>query len=159
MAIDQAIGIGLLAIGVILLITEIIHPGAVLLIPGTILLAVGILIVLGQEALLSTGYGAALVVAVGFMAGVLTIPYYRYIAPTHRPLTTIPTSLEGEEGIVLTAVVPDSMHGKVRVRSEVWSARAKQPIPAGTRVRVLGGEGVTVTVEPIVGAGAAGTTS
>ena len=55
----------------------------------------------------------------------------------------------GAEAIVIVPIVPNTLKGKVRVRSEVWSARASVEIPEGTRVRVVHGEGVSVTVVPL----------
>ncbi len=63
-------------------------------------------------------------------------------------MTSMPTTLIGREGIVLTDVLPNSLKGKVRIGSEVWSARSPVFIPAGTRVRVISGEGVSILVEP-----------
>lgn len=38
--------------------------------------------------------------------------------------------------------------GSVQVARELWSARSDQPIPRGTRVRVVGREGLILLVEP-----------
>lgn len=153
MILDQSIGIALVAIGVILFAVELIHPGALLLIPSSIFLAVGVIILLGSESLLYSPYGPAIVLAAGAAAAIATVPYYRYVAPVGRPMATIPSSLEGELGVVTAPVVPDTLRGKVRVKSETWSARSDRPIPAGTRVRILGGEGVSLLVEPVGEAG------
>jgi membrane-bound serine protease (ClpP class) len=39
-------------------------------------------------------------------------------------------------------------HGRVRVHSEEWQARAQQPLKRGERVKVVGREGLTLVVEP-----------
>ncbi|MCI4329251.1 MAG: NfeD family protein [Thermoplasmata archaeon] len=143
------VGVPLLLIGAALFIIEVIHPGAFLLIPGSVILAAGILYLVVPSLLTDTIFGPAIVVGVAFLATLATVPYYRHIAPVHRPLTTIPMSLEGETGVVTTAVEPDNMKGKVRVRSEIWSARSDRRIPEGTKVRILGGEGVSVRVAPL----------
>jgi membrane-bound serine protease (ClpP class) len=39
--------------------------------------------------------------------------------------------------------------GMVRVRGELWRARARGPIPEGARVRVVDVDGLTVHVEPM----------
>ena len=54
-------------------------------------------------------------------------------------------------GIVIAPVVPNTLKGKVRVKSEVWSARSDVAIPTGVRVRVVQGEGVSITVQPVEG--------
>ncbi|MCI4322136.1 MAG: NfeD family protein [Thermoplasmata archaeon] len=143
------VGVPLILIGAAFFIVEIIHPGAFLLIPGSILLAAGVVYLVSPPLLVDSIFGPAIVILVALGATLATIPYYRHIAPVHRPMTTIPSSLEGQTGIVTTAVEPDNMRGKVRVQSEIWSARADQRIPEGTKVRVLGGEGTSVRVAPL----------
>jgi membrane protein implicated in regulation of membrane protease activity len=143
------LGAFLVIIGVVLFAIELIHPGALLLIPATALLAAGLLFLFLPSFLTNSAIGPAIVVLAAVAAAIGTLPYYRWIAPVHKPMTTTPDSLEGEVGLVVKAVVPNSLAGKVRVRSEIWSARADYPIPAGTKVRVLGGEGVSIRVVPV----------
>lgn len=52
----------------------------------------------------------------------------------------------GEVGIVKKAIMPD---GKIMIRGELWNATAKEPIPEGTRVRVLNLENLVLEVEPL----------
>jgi membrane protein implicated in regulation of membrane protease activity len=153
MVIYDAIGIALVAAGVALLAFELIHPGALLLIPGSILLVAGFLYLFLPNDLLDSYVGPVAIIVVAIVAALVEIPYYRWVAPTHRPLSTTSAGLVGDEAIVTTPIVPNTLKGKVRVRSETWSARAATPIPAGTRVRVVHGEGVSLTVEPIEPAG------
>lgn len=147
--IDPAIGVALVAGGVILLASELIHPGALLLIPGSILLVAGFLYLFLPNVLLDSYFGPVAIVVTAILAALIEIPYYRWVAPTHRPLSTTSGGLVGDEAIVVAPVVPNTLKGKVRVRSEVWSARSDVPIPVGTRVRIVHGEGVSVSVEPI----------
>jgi membrane protein implicated in regulation of membrane protease activity len=144
------VGISLVILGLFLFAAELIHPGAFLLIPGSIVIVAGLMYVFLPTLLTESIFGPAIVVTVAALATIIEIPYYRWLAPVHRPMVTIPLSMVGEEGVVLTAVVPDTLKGKVRVRGEVWSARSPTPIPEGTRVRVIGGEGVGVDVVPVV---------
>ncbi len=146
--VNDTIGILLVIGGVVLFGVELAHPGALLLIPGTIMIVAGLLYLLLPGILLGTLYGPLIVVLAAVAAAVLTVPFYRWIAPVHRPMSTTSAGLEGEVGVVIAPVVPDTLRGKVRVRSEIWSARAHMPIPAGTKVRVVGGEGVSIQVEP-----------
>lgn len=56
----------------------------------------------------------------------------------------------GSEGMVGEAgVAKTDVHeaGRVFVHSEWWNARSEQPIPAGARIRVVGVDGLTLTVE------------
>jgi membrane-bound serine protease (ClpP class) len=52
----------------------------------------------------------------------------------------------GEVGVVKKAIMPD---GKIMIRGELWNAIAKEPIPEGTRVRVLNLENLVLEVEPL----------
>lgn len=146
---NLAISAVLIIVGSALFGFELLHPGAWLLIPASIMIVAGILYLTLPGLLLNSYFGPAVVVLVALGAALATIPYYRWVAPTHEPLSTTVQSLEGETGVVVVPVVPDSLAGKVQIRSEVWSARGEGPIPAGTRVRVVSGEGVSVLVRPL----------
>ncbi|MGI0129670.1 MAG: NfeD family protein [Thermoplasmata archaeon] len=147
--VNDAIGLTMVVAGIALLAFELIHPGALLIIPGSILLAAGFLYLFLPDLLLDSYIGPVVVVIVAIGGALVEIPYYRWVAPVHRPMSTTSGGLVGEEAIVIAPVEPNNLHGKVKVHSEVWSARADQPIPVGTRVRVIHGEGVSVTVQPI----------
>ena len=142
------LGAALIVAGVFLFAVELIHPGALLLIPGSVLLVAGTLALLFDESVILSLPGIVIIVVGVLIATYVQILYYRRVAPVHRPMATTPSGLTGESGIVISNVVPDSLSGKVRVGSEIWSARSNQPIPAGTRVRVVAGEGVAVVVVP-----------
>ncbi len=143
------VGIVLVVGGIVFLALELIHPGALLFIPGSILLVGGLLYMFLPDTLLNSYVGTLLIVVAAVAAGLIEIPYYRWVAPTHRPMSTTSAGLVGDEAVVIVPVVPDTLRGKVRVRSEVWSAKATVPIPVGTRVRIVHGEGVSVSVEPL----------
>ncbi len=149
-AVNDAIGIAIVIAGIILLAFELIHPGALLLIPGSILLAFGFLYLFLPNDLTNSYIGPVIIIVAAIGGALIEIPYYRWVAPVHRPMSTTSGGLVGEEAIVIAPVQPDNLRGKVKVRSEVWSARsADQTIPVGTKVRVVHGEGVSVTVQPI----------
>lgn len=149
MAVSDIIGFTLVIVGIALLAFELIHPGALLLIPGSILLVAGFLYLFLPNELLDSYVGPVAIIIVAIVAALVEIPYYRWVAPIHRPMSTTSAGLVGDEAIVTTPIVPNTLKGKVRVRSETWSARSSRPIPAGTRVRIVHGEGVSVSVEPI----------
>ncbi len=148
---NLAVSAVLIIVGSALFGFELIHPGAWLLIPASIMIAAGLLYLTLPGLLLNSYFGPAVVVLVALGAALATLPYYRWVAPTHEPLSTTVQSLEGETGVVVVPVVPDSLTGKVKIRSEVWSARGEGPIPTGTKVRVVSGEGVSVFVRPLDG--------
>jgi inner membrane protein len=147
--VDPAIGIALVVGGIALLASELIHPGALLLIPGSILLVAGFLYLFLPNVLLDSAVGPIAIIVAAILAALVEIPYYRWVAPTHRPMSTTSGGLVGDEAIVVAPIIPNTIKGKVRVRSEVWSARSTVPIPVGTRVRIVHGEGVSVSVEPL----------
>lgn len=149
MAVDIAIALVLLIAGAALFLFEIAHPGALLFIPGSILLVAGLLYALLPSVLLDSPIGPAVVIIAAAVSAAAEIPYYRYVAPIHRPMSSTAAGFEGEEAIVTVAIVPNTIRGKVRVKSETWSATAAVPIGVGTRVRVVHGEGVSLTVEAI----------
>ncbi|HLM91565.1 MAG TPA: NfeD family protein [Thermoplasmata archaeon] len=147
--VNDAIGLTIIAVGIALLAFELIHPGALLLIPGSILLVAGFLYLFLPDVLLNSVIGPLVVIAAAIGAALIEIPYYRWVAPTHKPMSTTSGGLVGEEAVVVTAIEPNNLRGKVKFRSEVWSARSDRAIPVGTRVRVIHGEGVSVTVQPV----------
>ena len=149
MIVNDAIGIALVLVGVGLFAFELIHPGALLLIPGSILLMAGVLYLALPNILLDSYLGPVLVIVAAIIGALVQIPYYKWVAPIHRPMSTTSGGLVGEEAIVIVPVEPNTIRGKVKVKSEIWSARSATPIPAGTRVRIIHGEGVSVTVQPI----------
>jgi membrane protein implicated in regulation of membrane protease activity len=147
--VDVIAGSVVLLVGAGFFVIELFHPGALLLIPATIMIVGGVMYLLTPDVLLNSIYGPIAIALAAVLATGITILYYRWLAGTHQPLSTTSGSLVGQEAIVITDVVPNTLRGKVRVRSEVWSAKATAPIPAGTKVRVVAGEGVSVTVEPV----------
>jgi inner membrane protein len=149
MLVNEVTGLTILAIGVVLFIVELAHPGALLLIPATILIVGALLYLLIPSVLLDSVYGPIAIAVAAVIATVATVLYYRWLAGTHLPLSTTTRGLIGSEGTVIADVVPNTLRGKVRLKSEIWSARADIPIPKGTHVRVVDGEGVSVRVEPV----------
>ena len=57
-------------------------------------------------------------------------------------------TLVGMTGEVFVAIEPFSL-GSVRIEGEIWQARSKEMLPAGTLVRVIRQEGVTLTVKKV----------
>lgn len=147
--VTDTIGIIVLITGIILLAAELIHPGALLLIPGSLLLMAGFLLIFLPTAFLDSDLGVILIIVAAAAGALLEIPYYRWVAPVHPPMSTTVGTLIGHEGIIIAPVDPDSLHGKVQIGSEIWSARANMPIASGTHVRVVAGSGVSVSVEPL----------
>jgi membrane-bound serine protease (ClpP class) len=57
-------------------------------------------------------------------------------------------TLVGMTGVVWIAIEPYSP-GSVRIEGEIWRAHSKEMIPAGTLVRVIRQDGITLTVKKI----------
>ena len=146
--VDLFVGLALVIVGVILFRLEFAHPGVLLFIPGSVLLVGGFLYLYLPDILLDSAWGPLAVLVAAVVAGMAEIPSYRWVAPQHKPMTTTSAGLQGEIGVVTVPIVPDTLKGKIRVRSEIWSASSDRTIPAGTKVRVVRGEGVSLWVEP-----------
>jgi membrane protein implicated in regulation of membrane protease activity len=129
------------------LVIEASQPGFFVAVPGTTL------VVLGAATLLIPGFAQewapVIIVVTALVSSIVTIVVYRKIAPGHKPLTTSRDILVGRNGIVVTAVTPDSLSGKVKIDSGIWSAIADTEIPVGKKVTVISSEGVHVKVKEI----------
>jgi membrane-bound serine protease (ClpP class) len=79
----------------------------------------------------------AVATALGFMA-------YKVAATRRRPLQLGAPALVGSAGEALSEIGPGG--GEIFVHGEYWQARSAQQIPKGARVRVVGVDGLTVTV-------------
>lgn len=142
------VGTAFLTIGVVMLLLEVTMPGFFIGIPATILLVLGVLAFIAPEFALSPVWAPIIVVVVGVPTTLATIFAYRKLAPADKPpTTTAGDSLLGREATVITALVPGSMKGKVRVDRQVWSATADEPIPVDTRVIVARVDGVILLVQ------------
>ena len=124
MAFEAEIGIIVTIVGIALLASELVHPGALLFIPGSVLTVAGFLYLFFPATLLDSVVGPIAIVLAAILATVVEIFYYRWVAPTHWPLSTTSAGLKGHEGIVIVPIVPDTLRGKVRVDSEVMSSNA-----------------------------------
>ncbi len=63
-----------------------------------------------------------------------------------RPVVTGGEALLGSEGETLSW---QDREGRVRVSGEIWQARADAPLAAGSRVKVVGRDGLVLRVEAI----------
>ena len=53
------------------------------------------------------------------------------------------------DGIVTHDIDPVLGAGRVNVGGEDWAARCKTPLPIGTRIRVVGADGIVLEVTPV----------
>ena len=136
----------ILAVGAILLIAEALSPGVFLVIPGTVLLILGVLGYFWPDFLLSI-YSPLVGVLIAVPVTLLTLKGYQKLGAPEPPSTTVADSLVGRTGTVTVPTEAASLRGKVRVGSDVWSARSDEPIEEGAEVVVESAEGVHVKVK------------
>jgi len=97
------------------------------------------------------GGGPAVNPWLALLTTVLTVAYFWVVvrqtmtSQTARP-SIDPGKVVGQIGEVRTTITPEDM-GSVYVGGELWSARARTAIPAGSPVRVAGREGLILIVE------------
>jgi len=142
------LGLIMIIIGITMLIAEIFAPGAFLLVPATVLIVLGAIGMIAPDILLSWWSPIIAVVLIVPMT-LITVRMYQKLSPPMPPTTTVATSLIGQEGVVVTKVCPGNIKGKVKIKSDVWSATSDQNIPVGARVVVVHSEGVHVRVKQI----------
>lgn len=89
---------------------------------------------------------AVFVVVLGLSLAILRPRMLRYLGAPGVPSRT--EALIGHEGVVTHDIDTTIGAGRVNVRGQDWAARAAQLIPAGTRVRVVGADGLILEVQP-----------
>ncbi len=141
---DMSLGILLVIVGIILLIAETHTPGFFIAIPGTVLVIIGIAYIFMPtiDPIL-----LAVVTLVGTMITLFAVMmFYKKLGEPEPPSTTTIDTLVGKTGVVIKKIEPNTLTGKVRIDSDVWSATADHEIKEGTKVVVIKGEGVHVVV-------------
>ena len=73
---------------------------------------------------------------------------HRRTAQTAGKAPLIGETLVGMTGQVWVAIEP-SAPGSVKIEGDLWRARSKEMIPAGTLVRVIAQKGITLTVKKV----------
>ncbi|KQM11720.1 hypothetical protein AOA80_06745 [Methanomassiliicoccales archaeon RumEn M1] len=142
------LGLIMIIIGIIMLIAEIFAPGAFMIVPATVLIVLGVIGMIAPDILLSWWSPIIAVILIVPMT-LITVKMYQRLSPPMPPTTTVATSLIGQEGVVVTTVCPGNLKGKVKIKSDTWSATADKSIPVGAKVVVVHSEGVHVRVEQI----------
>ena len=72
----------------------------------------------------------------------------RFVKSAVRKMPSRAEAHVGREGIVTLQIEPTIGSGRVIVGGEDWAARAGVPIAAGTRIRVVGSDGIVLEVTP-----------
>lgn len=141
------IGWAMIIIGLGLFIVEAVQPGFFVAVPGTTLIVLGTVTLLIPE--FAQAYAPAIIVVTALISSIITITFYRKMAPGQKPLTTSMDILEGKEGIVVKTIKPDSISGKVKIDNQIWSATGDSLIDAGKKVIIIRSEGVHVKVKEV----------
>jgi membrane-bound serine protease (ClpP class) len=102
-----------------------------------------LLLALAGLFLLPSPWGVVALVATAAVE-VLEILFWKRFLRRYR-LRVGPETMVGTRATVVEACAP---LGQVRVRGELWRARARSPVHAGETVRVAAVEGLTLEVEP-----------
>ena len=139
-------GAGLALLGIGLMVAEV-HIGAfgLLGIAGVVSFGIGSFLMFnsgipGFQLSIAVLVSAMAVTALLFLLVLLLL-----LRSRKRPIVTGKEALLGAEGETLAWQAEE---GRVRVKGEIWRARAAQPLAPGTRVKVTNREGLVLFVEP-----------
>jgi membrane-bound serine protease (ClpP class) len=139
-------GAGLVLLGIGLMVAEA-HIGAfgLLGVGGIIAFLIGSIMMFptdvpGFELSPAVIAGAAIASAALFLLAIALL-----LRSRRRAVITGKEALLGAEG---EAVSWDGLEGRIRVSGEIWRARAASPLASGTRVKVVGRDGLVLVVEP-----------
>jgi membrane-bound serine protease (ClpP class) len=140
-------GAGLLLLGIALMVAEaFIGSFGVIGAGGIAAFAIGSVIMFHSNA---PGFGLSLslvAAATIVTAGLLVLGLAMLLRSRRRRVITGSEAMVGAEG---EAVEWDGEQGRVRVKGEIWLARALHPVRPGMRVRVVSREDLKLTVEPM----------
>src|SRR5580700_1477669 len=140
-------GAALVLIGIGLMIAEV-HIGTfgALGVGGIAAFVIGALMMFPERA---PGFALSAAVVIGAAiasAALILLMLAALLRSRKRPVVTGGEALIGAEG---EAVTWQESEGRVRVQGELWLARAKAPLAAGTRVKVVSRDGLVLFVEAI----------
>ncbi len=137
----------LVALGSALTLVELKKPGIGLEIVGILLIAAGILFAYQLEPFMVIE-GPEIALLVIAVAGGAVLGYYLYrmrVSLKEKPRLHEPGRLVGLTGLAKTDIMPDKP-GVVLVEAEEWTATSEEPIPAGSKVRIISVKGLTLEV-------------
>ena len=140
-------GLGLIALGIILMISEAFVPSfGALGIGGIIAFVAGSVILMDTEV---PGFGVpiTLIGSIALLGGALVMAtIWLAIKARNRPVVSGAEQLVGGRA---EATVPFEGAGQVFMHGELWSAHSEQAVEAGQTLRVTAVDGLTLAVEPI----------
>ncbi len=140
-------GLALLALGIAFMTLEAFVPSfGVLGIGGAIAFTAGSIMLFREDAG-QIGVALPVVATFAFLSMALFIGVIGYAVKSRR--RPVVSGAEEMIGAVGEAMEDFDRHGRIRVHSEDWSARSDRPVRSGQRVRVIGMDGLTLTIEEI----------
>jgi membrane-bound serine protease (ClpP class) len=140
-------GFALIALGIILIVSEAFMPSfGVLGIGGLISFVIGSIILMDTDV---PGFGIPLplIAGISIVGGLVTFSIIGFALRARQ--TPIVSGQEEMVGMIATAREDFDEIGRVWIRSEVWRARARQPVREGDKLRVTGMDGLVLEVEPV----------
>jgi inner membrane protein len=140
------IAIFLIILGMIFLLVEAFSPGAFMVIPGTVLVILGVIGYVWPDFLFEW-YSPVVALIIAVPVTLVTVKGYQLLAKPEPPTTTVTGSLIGRKGMVTVDTDSNTLKGKVKIGSDIWSAVSDDSIEAGANVIVDSSEGVHVHVK------------
>lgn len=139
-------GVLLIVLGLGLLMLEMVVTSfGALTVGGLVSLVFGTLILVDSPApglQLSLGFVLPII---GAFAAIAMALVRLGVRAQRLPPATGEEGMVGTPGVALTAIAPGAP-GEVQTHGEIWRAVAAEPVPAGAQIRVVGVEGLTLTV-------------
>ena len=142
------VGLLLIAVGVVLLVLELVVTSfGILAVGGIISLALGGMMLIDSP-LPELQIGLSFVMPVALATSAVVLLLVRLAIRAQRtPTVTGEAGMLGEAGRALSSIEPGGV-GRVRTHGEIWTATAVEPVTEGDTVRVVAVEGLLLTVKP-----------
>ena len=141
-------GLLLIALGIILIVSEALMPSfGVLGFGGIVALVVGSIILMDMD---TPGFEIAIevIASVATVSGLIMLGLaYMAVKSLRSPVVSGSEEILGASGVVIEPV--DAESGWVHMLGERWQARSDDYIPAGQTVRVVERDGLVVRVRPV----------
>jgi inner membrane protein len=116
---------------------------------GVVFVSVGA-VAAAMVAAVGLGFVAQVIVfiaALGLSLGLLRPRLVKQLGARGVPSRT--DTLIGKEGMVTQDIDPRIGTGRVNVGGEDWAARAATSLPLGSKIRVVGADGIVLEVRPV----------
>jgi membrane-bound serine protease (ClpP class) len=140
-------GLLLILFGIALLLAELAVPSGLLGVGGTIALTIGSIMATRQVPGVQVHPGAILPAALALAAAILLLGRLALQAQRRAPQTGAEAMI-GDVGRTRSPLAPD-VPGQIDARGEIWRAVSSTALPAGAPVRIVGMDGLTLSVEPL----------